>query len=406
MSGDQNEEAMSEDFPGGANGRRRFLRALGQGSLGAMVGGLFTGRVESRELEESSESWRQRTQRQIRVGVVGFGASGFAGSLGLADHPNVKVVAVSERQRERRRKLQEATRCPRAHDSLDALLSERKIEAIVIATGAPNHARDSIAALRAGKHVLCSGPAVFGSLEEAAELRLAAEESGQTYMMGEPNCFRSDCHAMRVIYRAGGLGKIIYGEGEIFDYSPLPPESDGDWRRAMPPLWNLSPAAAFFVGVTGKRLTSVSCLGKRGRFPEYKSGANEYENHHSDEIALFETDEGGVVRLLRARSIQGHIAQSGRLYGELGRMEGMGYHGALGEIPDISRPALPDEVVGGRYPEESAQVLHEFVQALLEKRAPLIDVHEALAMTVPGILAHRSALRDGERIRIPEMTVC
>lgn len=392
---------MSDQFPGGANGRRRFLRALGQGSLGAMVGGVLTGRVEAQELVESTGPWRQRSQRRIRVGVVGFGASEFAASLGLADHPNVKVVAVSERNPKRRKKLQEATRCPRAHDSLEALLRERKIEALVIATGAPNHARHSIAALRTGKNVLCAGPAVFGSLKEAEELRDVVKSSGCSYMMGEPNCFRSDIHAMRVVHRAGGLGKIIYGEGEIFDYTPLPPASEGDWRRAMPPLWNLTPASAFFVGVTGKRLTSVSCLGKRGRFPEYKKGANAYDNHLSDEVALFETEEGGVVRLLRARSTQGYVAQSGRLYGELGRMEGMNYHGALGEIPDVTRPALPDEIVAGGYSEESAHVLHEFIQALLEKRSPLIDVSEALAMTVPGIVAHQSALRGGERLLVP-----
>jgi hypothetical protein len=45
---------------------------------------------------------------------------------------------------------------------------------------------------------------------------------------------------------------------------------------------------------------------------------------------------------------------------------------------------------------------HEFVDALIHSRRPAIDVYESLAYTVPGIVAHQSALRNGERIKIPQ----
>jgi hypothetical protein len=45
---------------------------------------------------------------------------------------------------------------------------------------------------------------------------------------------------------------------------------------------------------------------------------------------------------------------------------------------------------------------NEFVTAILEDREPLVNVHEALAMTVPGIVAHQSAMKDGERLKIPQ----
>ena len=44
---------------------------------------------------------------------------------------------------------------------------------------------------------------------------------------------------------------------------------------------------------------------------------------------------------------------------------------------------------------------HEFVDALVNERRPAVDIYEALAMTVPGIIAHESALRDGETMKIP-----
>ena len=43
----------------------------------------------------------------------------------------------------------------------------------------------------------------------------------------------------------------------------------------------------------------------------------------------------------------------------------------------------------------------EFINALVEEREPAIDVYESLAMTVPGIVAHQSALKNGEQLKVP-----
>ena len=46
--------------------------------------------------------------------------------------------------------------------------------------------------------------------------------------------------------------------------------------------------------------------------------------------------------------------------------------------------------------------MSEFVEAILHDRKPLIDVVHALTMTVSGIVAHESALKDGELMKIPQ----
>jgi hypothetical protein len=46
--------------------------------------------------------------------------------------------------------------------------------------------------------------------------------------------------------------------------------------------------------------------------------------------------------------------------------------------------------------------MSEFVAAILENRKPLVDVALALNLTVAGIVAHQSALKGGERIKIPQ----
>ncbi len=68
--------------------------------------------------------------------------------------------------------------------------------------------------MKHGKHVASAVPAVFGSLDEADELFEAVKTTGRKYMMFETFCYRPDCRAMRQVYKAGGLGKLIYSEGE------------------------------------------------------------------------------------------------------------------------------------------------------------------------------------------------
>ena len=45
---------------------------------------------------------------------------------------------------------------------------------------------------------------------------------------------------------------------------------------------------------------------------------------------------------------------------------------------------------------------HEFITAILQNREPLVNIREALAMTIPGIVAHQSPLRGGEHLKIPQ----
>jgi len=46
--------------------------------------------------------------------------------------------------------------------------------------------------------------------------------------------------------------------------------------------------------------------------------------------------------------------------------------------------------------------MDEFVSAVLQDRKPLVDIATALNITVPGIVAHMSALKDGELMKIPQ----
>ena len=377
--------------------RRTFLEKLGLGSLGTVAAGGLAERAWAAE----QKKWQPVSDRKIRVGIVGYGVCRFGAAFGFQDHPNVEVVAVSDLIPQRRQDLMKACRCEKSYESLEKLILDPKIEAVFAATDAPSHARHCIDVLEHGKHVMTAVPATLGSIDQAEQLLETVRRTGLKYMMAETSCYRADCYAMRQIYRAGGFGRLVYSEGEYFHFCPTPIESYKGWRVGLPPQWYPTHSTAYYIGVTGKRFTSVSCGGFRGKVAHCQPDANPYKNPFSDEIALFQTGEGGASRMAVCWGVQGYHGERGRVFGQLGSMTGTSYQGVGKDLPDIERPPLPPGMSAGGHGGSHGRLSDEFITAILEDRQPLVNVYEALAMTVPGIVAHQSALKDGEQLAVP-----
>jgi len=62
---------------------------------------------------------------------------------------------------------------------------------------------------------------------------------------------------------------------------------------------------------------------------------------------------------------------------------------------------LPPGVEGGGHGGSHGYLMDEFVTAILQQRKPLVNVAWALNMTVSGVVAHESALKGGETLKIP-----
>jgi predicted dehydrogenase len=381
--------------------RRDFLGTLGISSLGAMAAGGIAQQTLAGE-EPQEKKWEPASDRKIRFGIVGYGVCRFGAAFGFQDHPNVEITAVSDLIAERRDGLMKACRCDKSYESLEVLVEDPNIEAVFVATDAPSHARHCIECLKHGKHVMTAVPATWGSIDEGEKLLETVERTGLKYMMAETSCFHADCYAMRQIYQARGFGRLVYSEGEYFHFIPKPYPSYKGWRTGSIPMWYPTHSTAYYVFVTGKRFTSVSGSGFRGEIAQYQPDANRYSNPFANEIGLFETSEGGASRMAVCYGVQGHGGEVGRVYGELGSMTGTAYRGTAKDLPDIARPQLPPGMPAGGHGGSHGHLANEFVSAILEDRQPLANIYEALAMTVPGIVAHKSALKDGERLEIPQ----
>ena len=387
--------------------RRSFLQRLGAGVVGL---GFAASDAQEKPIQgfekapadpNASKGWQPISDRRIRVGIVGYGVCRFGAEFGFQNHPNVEVVAVSDLFPDRCTALAKACRCQKTYPSLEELVKDDRIEAVFVATDAPSHARHCLEVLKHGKHVASAVPAVFGSLEEADQLFEAVTKSGLKYMMFETSCFHEDLHAMREIYKAGGLGQLVYAEGEYYHYMPEPIASYKDWRVGLPPQWYPTHSNAYYVGVSGGRFTEVSCAGAKSVLAHLQPANNRYQNSFGTEIALFRTGEGGSARMAVSWDTPGDGGERGRIRGQRGSFYDK-YEGLEKNLPNTKRPPLPPNVEGGGHGGSHGHLTHEFVTAILQDRKPLVDVTMALHMTVAGIVAHQSALKDGELMKIPQ----
>ncbi len=393
--------------------RRSFLQSLGLGSAAVTL--LVSGCTDKPRQEENSTIqgfeketgaqntgiWTPVSDRKVKVGIVGYGVCKFGAAFEFQNHPNVEIVAVSDLFPDRCAELAKACRCDKTYPSLEELVKDEQVEAVFIATDAPNHARHAILALQHGKHVACAVPAVFGSLEEADQLFEAVKSSGLKYMMFETSMFHKELYAMRRLYQADHLGKLVYSEGEYYHYMDVPIDSYKDWRVGLPPQFYPTHSNAYHLGVNDGSFTAVSCMGIPSIIEHLQPGNNRYKNPFGTEIALFRTHDGGTSRMAVSWDTPGDHGERGRVRGEKGSYYNQ-YEGLEKELSDTERPALPPQVEAGGHGGSHGRLSDEFITAILQDRSPLVNVALALNMTVAGIVAHQSALKNGELLKIPQ----
>jgi len=387
--------------------RRSFLHAVGLGSavLAAPQAGRAAEQViqgfEQAKTDTRAEAWKPVSDRKLRVGLAGYGVCKFGAAFGFDKHPNVEIVAVTDIVPDRCEALAKVVGCRKTYPSAEEMIKDDRIEAVFIATDAPSHARLCIEALQHGKHTASAVPAVFGSVEEAHKLFEAVKSTGLKYMLFETSYFHEDLYAMRQIYNAGGLGKLLYSEGEYYHYMETPIDSYKGWRIGLPPQFYPTHSNAYYVGASGGSFTEVSCMGMPSVIEHLKPANNPYKNPFGTEIALFRTSEGGMSRMAVSWDSPGSGGEMGRIRGQKGSYYGQ-YEGLEKKLPDIKRPPLPPGVAAGGHGGSHGYLMNEFVTAILENRKPLVDVAQALNMTVAGIIAHESAMKGGELLKIPQ----
>jgi 1,5-anhydro-D-fructose reductase (1,5-anhydro-D-mannitol-forming) len=140
------------------------------------------------------------------------------------------AVGVFSTSAERAARLVQEAGLERAYPSLDALLGDPAIDAVYVSTTNDLHAEQTVAAARAGKHVLCEKPLAL-SLSDAVRMREACADSGVVlgtnhHLRGAPTI-----RAMRELVAGGAIGDVV--AGRVF-HTTLLPDAMRTWRLNRP----------------------------------------------------------------------------------------------------------------------------------------------------------------------------
>ena len=262
-------------------------------------------------------------------------------------------------------------------------------------------------------------------------LKEVKERTGMTYMMAETSYYKPMVIAARDFFKQGAFGDIFSVEAEYhhpgLEELFVDEEGKPTWRRGLPPMKYPTHSTAYVVGVTRERLVSVTSVGWGDKRPSY--WPNRYNNPYLNETAFFTTDKGNAFRMsiIWAAAVKG--GDRGQWYGTKmsvfsaspnGKSAGIvrassklgtddaGFVEAISPFEPYTPPQywqsdmLPEPMrVKSGHQNSHPFISNEFIQSLLEGREPDVDLYEALAMTVPGIVAHQSSLQGGKPLEIP-----
>lgn len=145
----------------------------------------------------------------IRVGIAGLGRSGWGIHARLLEPlaDRYQVVAAMDRLPERRQEAAARFGC-RTYGDLDAMLGDDKVELVVNSLTSNLHPAGSIAALQAGKHVVCEKP-MAARVADADQMIEAAQQAGRVLTIFQNYRYDPDVLKVQEVIASGKLGRII-----------------------------------------------------------------------------------------------------------------------------------------------------------------------------------------------------
>ncbi|MEZ0110787.1 putative dehydrogenase [Catenulispora sp. EB89] len=388
------------------------------------------------------------------LGIVGAGQ--FSGQFAKLWqlHPGVGDISVTDLLPERAERLAAEYELAGTVPSFEAMLAS-DVDAVGIFTQRWTHGPLVVQALRAGKHVYSAVPMAV-TREEIAAIIDEVRATGLTYMMGETSYYNPATVYARDLVAKDAFGRLFYAEGDyVHDmdlgfYDAYKYSGGENWKAtaSYPPLLYPTHAIGGVLGAWQTHAVSVSAIGvvdDRGD-GVFDKEVSMFDNDFSNATALFEAAGGGSFRTNEFRRVgyPSRLRESRfRFFGTQGSLEQLATVSLWQDrdgVTDVSdhlqprptlapddpslehvAPALRDAFTSGsapvhdrtRLPREFANVVNghegshhfladDFVVAVTTGAPPAVNAWEAARYTLPGIVAHESALQGGARLVIPD----
>jgi predicted dehydrogenase len=365
---------------------------------------------------------------KARVGLIGLGFGSEFIPIYQA-HPKTEVAAICQRTKSRVDEVGDRFGIATRYTDFREVLTEPNVDFVHINSPIPDHAPQTIAALQAGKHVMCTVP-MATTLEEAREIVGLVRETGLKYMMAETVVYSREYLFIKELHEKGELGKIQYLQASH------PQDMDGwpDYWKDMVPMHYATHVVSPLMAMVNGMAEYVSCFGSGTINDECARRSGSKFAVESCHIKIKDSDVAAHIwRFLWDTARQ--YRESVDVYGskksfewQLVTGEKPVLHTAKKPEPEIAeRVEVPDYahllpepirkftrgvadkdhlsfIQGGGHGGSHPHLVNEFVSALFEDRDPFPNVEQSANWTSVGICAHQSALKGGEIVNVPDFS--
>jgi predicted dehydrogenase len=305
------------------------------------------------------------------------------------------------------------------------MLARSELDAVVIGTPMQYHAPQAIAALDQDIHVLSEVTATV-SIEECRALVAAAARSRATYMMAENYTYIKSNVLVKELARQGLFGEVYYAEGEyLHELKEL--NEVTRWRRRWQTgidgiTYGTHSLGPILQWMPSDRVVRVCCEGSGHHYVDPRG--DHYENQDSC-VMLAKTARGALIKVrVDMLSERPHAMTNYALQGTKGCYESARSHGqrhriwladlcedknTWTDLADLEEAYLPEM---WRNPPEAAlraghgggdyfEVL-DFVRSVVDGVPCPIGIHEAMDMSLPGLVSQASIADGGRWLEVPD----
>lgn len=364
-----------------------------------------------------------------KVAIIGLGFGAEFIPI-YQSHPDATVHAICRRNEVELKRVGDHFGIERRYTDYADVLGDKEVDFVHINSPIPDHASMSLAALDAGKHVMCTVP-MATTLEDCRKIVEKVKATGLKYMMAETVVYSREFLFLRELYKRGDLGEIQHLAASH------PQDMDGwpDYWERMIPMHYATHVVSPCLGLIDGLAEYVSCFGSgkvRDDIAQKSGNRFAVESCH---IKVKGSDVAAHIwRCLY--DVARQYRESFDVYGtkqsfEWTLVEGEPHvlHTAKQpeheipqnvEVPDYAH-LLPEPIRkytqeiqdaehlsfvqgaghGGSHP----HLVNEFLRALIDNRDPKPDAVTSANWTCVGICAHESATKGGEIVRLPDFTL-
>ncbi|WP_018132134.1 Gfo/Idh/MocA family protein [Effusibacillus pohliae] len=337
---------------------------------------------------------------KLKIGVIGCGSIAQHRHLPeYAANLNAEIVAVCDKDRERVQEVAE-TYGAKAYTDYRELLQNEGLDAVSVCTPNALHAPISIAALDAGKHVLCEKP-MATSHEEALAMIAAAEKSGKFLMIGHNQRLMPPHKKAKEILDSGVLGRVLTFRTTF--------------GHAGPEMWSVEGAGGWFFQ---KQQAFIGAMGDLGvhkadllRFLLGEEivevgafvGTLAKQNTDVDDnaVCIVKTESGAIGTLVASWTYQPKEDNSTVFYCEKGtlRLAEDPTYGVIVEFANGERALYQVGAVATNEKQTTSGVIDAFIEHILTGTRPAISGEEGYK-SLKVILAALESAETGRIVRV------